>query len=933
MAKNRKNKSFDYDDFEYDINDAEPKREKTHEKSFHDGARREERREKSERFDGAHTSQSDGERDSENVKKQRDPSSVGVQVMTAVIFVLAIFVVLCFVFSKSENGQVVGTFGAFIGRALLGSFGGAAVLIPLFLVIGALHLKRDVAGRKVALRIVFSVFSVVLVALIIHSFFCIFAKDSDLVVGRELLNSGAFGAGVKRLYASGAEFVGGGVVGGLCSVSLIAVIGNAGTMIFSVLFLLVCLMFVVGTTPAALWKRVKFYIIRRSEQRAARMSEPRQRKEKIKKEKKQNTGKNESASHEGGSYSSYGEHIYSGRSIVVSGTKRGPGETYTRPQRSDRERKMGNIDSFSFTDSTEITITDETLDPVNAAPRRKPDLSEIFNEPESEKISETFKNKPLPDTGEIGTQASIDLAPPETLTVHKTQAAPRPPIHAEPPKRSEPPKPKYLFPPVDLLHYKPPINDGDVEFELGVKAQKLVETLDSFNIHTKVVNISRGPAVTRYEIAPEAGTKVSAIVNRVDDISLGLASSVLIEGVIPGKSAIGIEVPNKNVSTVYLRELIDDDMFKEAKSRLTASLGIDLTGSKIYLDIAKMPHLLIAGATGMGKSVCINSLLVSLLYKSTPDEVKFILVDPKKVEFNIYDGLPHLLVPVVSDPKKAAGALNWCVTEMERRYDILEARGKRNLAQYNEAIKDDPEAERLPQIVIIIDELADLMLTAKDVVETSIRRITAKARAAGMHLIIGTQRPSVDVITGTIKANIPSRIAFTVSSQTDSRTILDGAGAEKLVGRGDMLFNPVGARIPFRVQGAYVDESEIEDIVGFIKEHAGVGVYDRDIAEQIEREAEACGRKGKSSPFEGGASDIEDEDDPMLDDAIKLAIEEKKISTSLIQRKLQLGYGRAAKLIDIMEARGIVSAPNGQKPRDVLITYDDYLEMSMRSDG
>ena len=389
-------------------------------------------------------------------------------------------------------------------------------------------------------------------------------------------------------------------------------------------------------------------------------------------------------------------------------------------------------------------------------------------------------------------------------------------------------------------------------------------------------------------------------------------------------------MPNKSVATVYLRELIDDDQFKTAKSKLTTSLGIDLTGAKIYLDIAKMPHLLIAGATGTGKSVCMNSLIISLLYKSTPDEVKFILIDPKKVEFNMYDGLPHLLVPVVSDPKKAAGALNWCVTEMERRYDILESKGKRNLAQYNEATANDPSAEKLPQIVIIIDELADLMLTARDVVETSINRIAAKARAAGMHLIIGTQRPSVDVITGTIKSNIPSRIACTVKSQIDSRTILDGAGAEKLCGRGDMLYAPVGARIPMRVQGAFVDEKEIEDIIDFIKSHSGAYQYDRDIADQIDKAAELCGKKGKS-PSPGSEGDDETEDDPMLDDAIKLAIEEKKISTSLIQRKLQLGYGRAAKLIDIMEARGIVSEPNGQKPRDVLITYDDYLEMTMRS--
>ena len=469
---------------------------------------------------------------------------------------------------------------------------------------------------------------------------------------------------------------------------------------------------------------------------------------------------------------------------------------------------------------------------------------------------------------------------------------------------------------------------------MTISAQKIVDTLENFNIHTRVVGISRGPAVTRYEIAPEMGTKVSAIINRSDDVSLSLASTVRISGVIPGKSAIGIEVPNKNVSIVYLRSLIDSDEFRNAKSKVTAGLGVDLAGTKVFLDVAKMPHLLIAGATGMGKSVCMNSLIVSILYKARPDEVKFIFIDPKKVEFSMYNGIPHLLVPVVFDPKKAAGALHWAVTEMERRYDILEATGKRNLAQYNEATKDDPSAERLPQIIIIIDELADLMTTAPDDVETSINRIAAKARAAGMHLIIGTQRPSVDVITGTIKSNIPSRIACKVSSQIDSRTILDTAGAEKLIGRGDMLFSPVGSMSPTRVQGAFVDEAEIEKIVSFIKEHSEEKEYDSKIVDTINKEAELCGKKGKAQSSAGDDGEGGDEpEDNMLKAAIELAIDEKKISTSLIQRRLSLGYGRAAKLIDVMERRGIVSAPDGQKPRSVLITREQYYEMQMRDSG
>ena len=374
------------------------------------------------------------------------------------------------------------------------------------------------------------------------------------------------------------------------------------------------------------------------------------------------------------------------------------------------------------------------------------------------------------------------------------------------------------------------------------------------------------------------------------------------------------------------------------KSKLTACLGMDVSGAPVYLDIAKMPHLLIAGATGQGKSVCINSLIVSLLYKARPDEVKLILIDPKKVELNIYNGIPHLLVPVVFEPKKAAGSLHWAVQEMERRFELIEAQNVRNIAQYNAAVADDPHKEKLPQIVIIIDELADLMMSAPDDVETSICRLAQKARAAGMHLIIGTQRPSVDVITGLIKANIPSRIAFTVSSQIDSRTIIDAQGAEKLIGRGDMLFAPVGSSKPTRVQGSFVSETEIDEVVAFVKSQSTGVSYSGDVIEQINKAAETCGvKKGKGAAAAAAAAaspadraDEAEEADPMLDAAIELAVESGKISTSLIQRRLSLGYGRAAKLIDVMERRGIVSKPDGQKPRTVLLTREQYQQMHMQ---
>ncbi len=496
-----------------------------------------------------------------------------------------------------------------------------------------------------------------------------------------------------------------------------------------------------------------------------------------------------------------------------------------------------------------------------------------------------------------------------------------------------PAAPPYQFPPIDLLEKDPGNGGENIKEELQENAVKLVETLKSFNVKTKIENISRGPTITRYELLPEPGTRVRSIVNLVDDIALNLATTgVRIEAPIPGKSAVGIEVPNKNRTTVHLRTLIENKAFVEAKSKLTVCLGEDVAGEAVYFDIAKMPHLLIAGATGAGKSVCINSIITSLLYKASPEDVKMILIDPKKVELNIYNGIPHLLVPVVSEPKKAAGSLSWAVSEMERRYGLIEAVGVRNIRSFNEVTKDDPDYEYMPRIVIIIDELADLMMTAPDDVEDSICRIAQKARAAGMHLIIGTQRPSVDVITGLIKANIPSRIAFRTSSQIDSRTIIDVGSAANLIGMGDMLFAPVGAMKPARVQGAYVDEANVEEVVSYIQNiNAACGSYSEEVANQIEREAQRCGVSGKKGAVmeeDGG-----EEEDSMLKSAVELAIDSGKISTSLIQRRLSLGYGRAAKLIDRMEQLGYVSAPDGQKPRDVLITRQEFMEMRLRDEA
>ncbi len=545
------------------------------------------------------------------------------------------------------------------------------------------------------------------------------------------------------------------------------------------------------------------------------------------------------------------------------------------------------------------------------------DVSNLFVNPEDaellDRLSEQYKNP-------------LDVK-------RETVSAPLP----ETQKPVKPAAPEYKFPPIDLLTEDPGGGGEDIKDELQENAVRLVETLQSFKVNTKIENISRGPTITRYELLPEKGTRVRSITNLVDDIALNLATTgVRIEAPIPGKSAVGIEVPNKKRTTVHLRTLIENDRFITAKSKLTVALGEDVAGDAVYFDIAKMPHLLIAGATGAGKSVCINSVITSLLYKASPEDVKLILIDPKKVELNIYNGIPHLLVPVVSEPKKAAGSLSWAVGEMERRYGLIEDVGVRNITEYNKRVLTNPDYEYMPSIVIVIDELADLMMTAPDDVEDSICRIAQKARAAGMHLIIGTQRPSVDVITGLIKANIPSRIAFRTSSQIDSRTIIDVGSAANLIGMGDMLFAPVGAPKPIRVQGAFVSEDDVEKVVSYIKNMNGAeNVYSDEIANQIEREAQKCGALsgGKKGAAKDADSDDGEGEDPMLEQAVELAIDSGKISTSLIQRRLSLGYGRAAKLIDRMEQLGYVSAPDGQKPRDVLISKREYQEMKMKDDA
>ena len=484
----------------------------------------------------------------------------------------------------------------------------------------------------------------------------------------------------------------------------------------------------------------------------------------------------------------------------------------------------------------------------------------------------------------------------------------------------------YVYPSINLLQKsaKKALKGGTKA--LQETASRLQRTLYSFGVQAKVENVSVGPAITRYELKPAEGVRVSKIANLADDIALNLAAETIrIEAPIPGKQAVGIEVPNQEKEMVPLRDVIESDEFKNNKSKLSVALGKDVAGNVVIGNIAKMPHVLIAGSTGSGKSVCINTIITSIIYNAKPSEVKLVMVDPKVVELSVYNGIPHLLIPVVTDPKKAAGALAWAVQEMDNRYNLFAEKGVRDLKGYNHAVEKDGEIGKLPQIVIIIDELADLMMVAAKDVEESICRLAQKARAAGMHLVIATQRPSVDVITGLIKANVPSRIAFAVSSQVDSRTILDQVGAEKLLGKGDMLFFPSGESKPTRVQGAFVSDEEVEAIVDFVKSN-GTATYSEDILESIENN----NKTDKEKALEAEQS-AEDDVDPFLQDAISTVVETGQASTSFIQRRFKVGYARAGRIIDQMEERGVISGYQGSKPREVLWTLEKLAELNMSS--
>ena len=592
-----------------------------------------------------------------------------------------------------------------------------------------------------------------------------------------------------------------------------------------------------------------------------------------------------------------------------------------------RERRKANIDIYLDEEPPVSEENNELQKSKSKKTKQEPeekqeldDYSNLINEINETTAKNKKRRQEIKSLDEIVKDASEDKTPVSENEEKENQSEEKFVVTDEDMKATVK---EYRLPDVKLLNVVKHKSSKDVSNELKTNAQLLVETLASFGVQAEITDISRGPTVTRYELKPASGVRINKITNLADDIALNLAAvSVRIEAPIPGKAAVGIEIPNSVKNSVSMREVVDSPDFNSQKSLLSVSLGKDIAGKTVFCDISKMPHLLIAGTTGSGKSVCMNSIIVSILYRATPEQVKFLMIDPKKVEFSKYENIPHLLVPVVTDPRKASGALGWAVSEMLSRYQKFSDTGVRDIEGYNKFVAKHEGMTPMPKIVICIDELADLMMAAPKEVEDSICRLAQMARAAGMHLVIATQRPSVDVITGLIKANISSRIALTVSSAIDSRTILDTGGAERLLGNGDMLYSPIGANKPLRVQGCYISDEEVEELCNFIK-NQGESEYSEEIQKEIENKAAQDNKSNKFIDNENGAENL----DPLFNDAVEVVIESGKASTSFLQRKLGVGYSRGSKIMDQMEDKHIISAQDGSKPRKILINKQQWIQM------
>lgn len=759
-----------------------------------------------------------------------------------------------------------------IRTLLFGLFGFGTFIFPILLLALSvvLALEKNEKSQKVFNKLIFAIVITFLLSAIIHIFSCN-SNDGYFVSVAEAYKN----------YSVDGKMTGGGVIGALLGGIFLLITGGnkLASLIILFIILFVLIMIATGLTVAIIYRGISKPVKKISEYTGEKINEFNEKAEAIHEEKKER------------------------KKAFNPDVDLGPDPLNTPPILSeDKNEDLSKDDELiSFSDlkkSQSDADKGKEIDKVI----NLDDL--IRGSIESNKPEETEKRPKLP---EIIDDDNLEF------------------YDSEDEAEEEVP---YMLPPLECLSL--PANDNTVNYEIELKqnATKLVDTLKSFGVETRIVGIERGPSVTRYEIQPAAGVKISKITNLTDDIALNLASSgVRIEAPIPNKSAVGIEVPNKNRNMVTLREVIDQGQYREAKSKLTVGLGKDVTGNFIYCDVAKMPHLLIAGTTGSGKSVCLNTMIVSLLYNANPDEVKLLMIDPKQVEFTIYNGIPHLLVPVVSDARKAAGALGWAVSEMLQRYKKFSDNNVRDISGYN-SICESQGLKKMPQVVIFIDELSDLMMAAPNEVEDSICRLAQMARAAGMHLVIATQRPSVDVITGLIKANIPSRIALSVSSQIDSRTIIDSIGAEKLLGNGDMLYYPVGIPKPIRVQGCYLSEKEVEKVVSFIKDQKETA-YDDEVNNAIEQLAQASANGKKGATISSDSSgDVPSGDDEILKKAIEVVVEAQSASTTLLQKRLKLGYARASRIIDELEEKGVIGQYEGSKPRKVLITKQQWYEMN-----
>ena len=780
-----------------------------------------------------------------------------------IIVLILISVLLGFlIYTKS------GAIGMALSEVLGGMLGISRLLIPLGIIGVAIKVALDDSELYISKLVKFGVF-LISISVIVSA---VQLSKGELLASKELSET------LKDAYYIGAQGNGGGSLGALLAVPLSNLIGNVGTII---LFIGISILLAVTTFGINLSELISMIVERRKERfeefRQERMEEREERrneKAKMREEARNNKRRiNTKEMENDETNEEEGEQIkinFGGKIL--------------------ENKNEGKLKKYDHSEDDLIPLgMSKMLKKDQNEPEAHPDVIEnnLFKQEEEQK--------------EDKTKEVLQLQ--HALTVEDEN---------------------YEYPPIELLSKSNNKGPKGGAKALTDTATKLQKTLYSFGVSAKVDNVSVGPAITRYELKPAEGVRVSKIANLADDIALNLAAETIrIEAPIPGKQAVGIEVPNKEKQAVHLRDVLESEEFEDSKSKLTVALGKDVAGNIQLADIAKMPHVLIAGSTGSGKSVCINTIITSIIYKAKPSEVKLVMVDPKVVELSVYNGIPHLLIPVVTDPKKAAGALAWAVQEMDNRYNLFALKGVRDLEGYNKAVEKDKELGKLPQIVIIVDELADLMMVAAKEVEESICRLAQKARAAGMHLVIATQRPSVDVITGLIKANVPSRIAFAVSSQVDSRTILDGVGAEKLLGKGDMLFFPAGAPKPSRVQGAFVSDEEVEKIVDFVKQN-GTANYSEDILESIENSQKTD--KEVAMEKEDG-----DETDPFLMDAIETVVETGQASTSFIQRRFKVGYARAGRIIDQMEERGVISGYQGSKPREVLMTPERLQELKMSS--